>query len=154
MANLNGQNGLDRSLGIVGLALLVALTSIVVPGAALGQILPEPSGSSEQPQEPPPAPAPPPAARASPRATMRTFLEAMSLRDWNRAIATLNLPREEYTADVLAVRGRDRGAELKAVIDRVAYVQLEEVPEEMGDRSRYVWKTVADHPIALERVGQ
>ncbi len=51
MAKRNGQHRRDRSLGIVGLALLVALTSIVVPNAALGQILPEPSGSSEESQE-------------------------------------------------------------------------------------------------------
>jgi MscS family membrane protein len=155
MANLNGRNRLDQSLGIFGLAVLVALTSIAAPGAVMGQILPESAGPSEESQDqPPPPPSQPPAERASPRATMATFLEAVSERSWERAIATLNLPREEYGADVLAIRGRDRSAELKAVIDRVAFVELEAVPEDMGDRRRYVWETVAGHPIALERVGQ
>jgi len=40
------------------------------------------------------------------------------------------------------------------VIDRVAYVEIEEVPEDLGGRSRYVWRTVDGNPIALERVGQ
>jgi len=100
-------NGLDRGLGIVALAMIVVLTSIVLPGAALGLTLPGLTGASDQPPEQPaPTPAPPPTERASPRATMHTFLTAMAARDWERATATLHLPRDEYPADVLEMRGR------------------------------------------------
>jgi MscS family membrane protein len=85
---------------------------------------------------------------------MTTFLEAMNQREWDRAIATLNLERGGFSDDVIATRGRELGAELKAVIDRVAFVQLEEIPEELGDRSSYIWETVDGIPVSLERVGE
>jgi hypothetical protein len=85
---------------------------------------------------------------------MATFLEAMNQREWDRAIATLHLQREGFSDDVIATRGRELAAELKAVIDRVAFVQLEEMPEDLGERSSYVWETVDGIPVALERVGE
>jgi MscS family membrane protein len=100
-------------------------------------------------QQATPMPAPP-AERSSPRATMGTFLEAMGQREWDRAIATLDLRRDELPPDVISVRGRDLAAELKAVIDRVAYVHLEDIPESPRG-ARYVWRDVDGQPISLER---
>jgi MscS family membrane protein len=84
---------------------------------------------------------------------MRSFLEAVNEREWERAIATLNMRREGLGADVIVARGMDMAAELKAVIDRVAFVELEEVPRDMGVRQSYVWRTVEGIPITLEHVG-
>ncbi len=124
------------------------------PPLLAGQSLP---GLSEPPAqetegEPSEAAAVVPGERANPRATMRTFLVAMSEREWDRAIATFDLRHENLPKDVLAIRGREVAAQLKAVMDRVAYVRYEEIPEEMGDRSRYVWRTVEGNPVALERI--
>jgi MscS family membrane protein len=148
-----------RVLFVAGVALLV-LPSLLLPPPARAQSLPGlPGGTEQAPEEataetPPATPAPPPPERASPRATMTTFLEAMNQREWDRVIATLNLEREGYSDDVVATRGRDLGAELKAVIDRVAFVELEAIPERMRDRTSYIWETVNGIPISLERVGE
>jgi MscS family membrane protein len=135
--------------------LILLLTIIVlVPNPVVGQSLP---GLSEKPaqegeEELTETVAVLPVDRANPRATMRTFLTAMSERNWDRAISTLDLRHENLANDVLAVRGREVAAQLKAVMDRVAYVRYEEIPEEMGGRSRYLWRTVEGNPIALERI--
>jgi len=93
-----------------------------------------------------------PAERSSPRATMSTFLDAASKGQWDRATATLNLRRNGLPEDVVSVRGREASTELKAVIDRVSYVDLESIPEALLDRSDYVWQVVQGLPIGLERV--
>lgn len=93
-----------------------------------------------------------PAERSSPRATMSTFLDAASKGQWDRATATLNLRRNGLPDDVVSVRGREASTELKAVIDRVSYVDLESIPEALLDRSDYVWQVVQGLPIGLERV--
>jgi MscS family membrane protein len=85
---------------------------------------------------------------------MSTFLKAMGNRDWERAIATLHLPLDQYPADVVETRGRELSAELKAVIDRIEYVEVDKIPDDPGHRSPYVWRVVDGNPIALERVGQ
>jgi MscS family membrane protein len=143
-----------RDAGWRLLFLLLIVLSLTVPAAAPsahGQGLP---GLGEEAEATPePAPTPVPAGLASPRATMATFLEAMNALEWDRAIEALNLEREGFTSDVVAARGRDLAAQLKGVMDRVALVELEEVPDDMGSRSRYVWETVEGRPIALERVG-
>ncbi len=142
---------------LVGLVVMLVLSSLAGPLPGHAQSLPglPPTASQESAKpavETTPAPAPP--GRATPRATMETFLVAMSERNWEEAIATLDLRGEDFPADVAAARGRDLATELKSVIDRVAYVQLEEIPETEWDRSWYVWRTVEGHPIALERVGK
>ena len=144
------------SLALLLTVLVLAGPSLARP--ALGQELPGipglPGASEAEEAAPDPSPTPVPAERSSPRATMTTFLEAMNDLDWDRAIATLNMRREGLTADVVAARGRDLAAQLKGVIDRVAFVDPGKIPEDMGLRSRYVWETVEDTPIALERVGE
>jgi MscS family membrane protein len=141
---------------VLGLLLaLLPLASVALAPPVLGQELPGlPGTAATEEATPEPTPAPVPAERANPRATMTTFLEAMNDLDWDRAIATLNMPRAGYTSDVIAARGRELATQLKAVIDRVAWVELEEIPEDTGIRGRYVWRTVGDTPIALERVGE
>jgi MscS family membrane protein len=131
---------------------LILLAILASAPRAVGQGLLEPS--EEPASTPEPTPTPVPADLASPRATMATFLEAANERDWDKAIATLDMDRETYPDDVIATRGREQVAELKAVMDRVAYVELEKIPESMGDRDHYVWRTVEGLPIALDRVGQ
>jgi MscS family membrane protein len=141
----------DRRASVLVLLLLAAL-ALAPP--VVGQGIPGLSEPEEETEATPePAPSPVPEDRASPRATMATFLEAANERDWERAITTLNLDRESYPEDVIATRGRELVAELKGVMDRVAYVQLEEIPARGGDRDRYVWQMVEGLPIALERVG-
>ncbi len=101
-----------------------------------GQTLPGLAEKTAQEDSPNPPIETVPAERASPRATMRTFLVAMSERDWNRAIATLDLGHENLTGDVLATRGREVATQLKKVMDRVAFVRYEEIPEDAGGQSR------------------
>jgi MscS family membrane protein len=137
------------------LAIALACSGLVLPPSATAQGLPglgDPEGEAEPTPEASPTPVP--AGLASPRATMTTFLEAANDRDWEKAIATLDLDRERYPDDVIATRGREVVAELKGVMDRVAYVELEEIPKSTGDRDRYVWQRVEGLPISLERVGQ
>ena len=147
----------ESALLVGQLALLLALSSLALPPPLGAQSLPglsEPApeeGTDETAEAAPRRVSP---DRASPRATMETFLVAMSARDWERAIATLDLRGEDFPADVAATRGRDLATELKAVIDRVAFVRLEEIPTGEWDRSWYVWRTVEGHPLALERVGE
>ena len=62
------------------------------------------SDTSTAVEAPEATPAPPPAERASPRATMATFLEAVNQREWQRAIDTLHMRREGYTRDVVTAR--------------------------------------------------
>jgi MscS family membrane protein len=148
----------DRGAGQRLSALLLTLVLLfwLAPApAAFAQELPDLAGGAARTEaSPEPTPRPVPAERASPRATMTTFFEAMNLLDWERAIATLNLRRKGYTRDVVAARGVDLASQLKAVLDRVAFVELEEVPEDMGTHVLYVWQKVEGIPIALERVGE
>jgi MscS family membrane protein len=141
-----------RALVLLLIALPVA--GLVLAPSVLGQELPGVPGPAETEEAAPaPVPTPVPAGLASPRATMASFLEAMNTLEWDRAVATLNLEREDYTADVIAARGRDLAALLKGVIDRVAFVELEEIPDAPPeDQGVYVWKTVEGSPIALERM--
>jgi MscS family membrane protein len=128
--------------------LFTALVLLSLPVS--GQTLPGLAEEAVQ-EESPPLVETVPAERANPRATMRTFLVAISERDWDRAVATLDLGHENLTGDVLAARGREVASQLKRVMDRVAFVRYEEIPEDVGGRSRYVWRTVEGLPIALER---
>jgi MscS family membrane protein len=93
-------------------------------------------------------PAEPPASLASPRATMRTFLEAFPNRDWDAAVSTLDLSR--FTDGVRLLEGRDLATRLKDVIDRIAFVSLEDIPAE-GATSPWVWQTIDGLDIALEK---
>ncbi|MGA0027877.1 MAG: mechanosensitive ion channel family protein [Steroidobacteraceae bacterium] len=106
---------------------------------------------SEEVQSPEALPSAGVTARGSPRATMATFLEAASRGQWERAAATLNLPHEGLPEDVISIRGREASAELKGIIDRVAYVDLEAIPEAVVGRSDYVWQVVEGLPIGLEK---
>jgi MscS family membrane protein len=124
----------------------------LAPPLAVAQGLPGVPEEAEATPEPSPTPVP--AGLASPRATMTTFLESMNALDWDRAISTLNLDREGFTSDVVAAQGRDLAAQLKGVMDRVAFVDLDSIPVDMGGRSLYVWETVEGTPLALERVGE
>lgn len=137
------------------LVLVLVLCGLARPGSVGAQSLPGfPPSSAEEAEEPAePAPAPVAPERATPRATMETFLVAMSEQNWPVAIATLDLGAEGIPADVIANRGRDVAVQLKSVLDRVAFVETEDIPEDTGGRSLYVWQRVEGHPIALERVG-
>ena len=142
---------------LVGLVVMLVLSSVAWPLPGQAQSLPGlPTAAAQKSEEPAveTTPAPVPPGRATPRATMETFLVAMSERNWEKAIATLDLRGEDFPADVAAARGRDLATELKSVIDRVAFVRIEEIPEDTGGRGLYVWQRVEGLPIALERVGE
>lgn len=136
----------------VPVLLLTLLPLAGLAPSASGQAQPGGAGSEAE-ATPEPSASPVPAERSSPRETMATLLEAVNQGEWDRAVATLDLDRESYPDDVIAARGQDLAAELKAILDRVAFVQLDKIPEDTGDRSWYVWRTVEGIPISLERVG-
>ncbi len=136
---------------LLGLWAIACLLSIPVSGQTIPGITQPTSGEEESGSETPVV-QPVSQDRASPRATMRTFLDAMNARDWSRAIATLDLRHENLAPDVLASRGKEVAAELKAAVDRIAFVRFEEIPTDVGERRRYVWQTVDNYSIALERI--
>ena len=144
---------LSRIVGVPRLLLtLLPLATLALAPPSSGQGLPgfpAPAETEEATPEPPPRRVL--AERASPRATMTTFLESVNERDWPRAVDTLHMRRDGFTGDVILARGMDMAAELKAVIDRVAFVDLDEIPRDLGTRGTYVWRTVDGIPITLAR---
>ena len=88
---------------------------------------------------------------ASPRATMETFLNATSAGQWERAISTLNLPSEGLPSDVIASWGRESVSALRLVMDRLAEVDVESIPEPTPLQSVYVWQVIDEMPISIER---
>lgn len=136
-------------------SLLWLLAGCLTIPASMAQSLPQLPGLAGQATEVEETVAPAPilaAERSSPRATMSSFLDATARGQWTRASAALNLRREGLPEDVIAVRGREASTELKGVIDRVSYVDLESIPESVEGRSDYVWQVVEGLPIGLERV--
>ena len=101
---------------------------------------------------PPPAEATPAvvAGHASPRATLRTFLEAFyeDPVDLNRAAGCLDLGN--LPSEIRGMKGRELAAELKNVLDRTVYVDLGEVPD-TADGPPYIVLRGAEGEIALAR---
>ncbi len=82
----------------------------------------------------PEAPKPVPAERASPRATMRTFLDSAvaASKDKNALLldaAASCLDLSALPAGTRATTGRDLAIKLKEVIDRIALVDYETIPD-------------------------
>ena len=121
-----------------------------VPPALLGQ-----SGGAAEAVDDALGTAPEPAApvlvgRLSPRATMRTFLEAFPRRDWDAAIACLDLSHEGLSPAALRLRGREAATTLKDVIDRLRYVDFGDIPAE-PDGAAYVFHSGPAGGIVIER---
>lgn len=88
---------------------------------------------------------------SSPRATMRTFLEAFYLEggpDLGWAAACLDL--REVPTEARGVRGRELAAELKGVIDRTRYVEYEEIPD-AAEGPPYVFLRRVEGEVVIER---
>lgn len=84
-------------------------------------------------QDPAPEPTPAslvPTEHGSARDTMTTFLEAFykDPADLDAAAACLDLSR--ISKEAREVKGREVAAELKEILDRTAYVRLDEIPDE------------------------
>jgi len=82
----------------------------------------------------PAQPAPDAPDRSSARATMRSFLEAVndaaSGEDERLDDAAACLDLGTLAADVPRAKGRQLAADLKEIIDRTRYVQLDEIPDD------------------------
>ena len=87
---------------------------------------------------------------ASPRATLTTFLEAFYEvpADLGRAADCLDLG--DLPSEIRGIKGRELAAELKNVLDRTVYVDLEEVPD-ATDGSTYIVLRGAEGEVALAR---
>jgi len=90
------------------------------------------------------------AEHASPRATLTTFLEAFyeDPADLDRAAGCLDLG--VLPSEIRGIKGRELAAELKNVLDRTVYIDLEEVPD-AADGSPYIVMRGAEGEVALER---
>ncbi len=90
------------------------------------------------------------AEHASPQATLTTFLEAFyeEPADLDRAAGCLDLG--DLPPEIRGIKGRELAAELKNVLDRTVYVDLEEVPN-AADGPPYIVLRGAEGEIALER---
>ncbi len=87
---------------------------------------------------------------ASPRATLTTFLEAFyeEPADLGRAADCLDLG--DLPSEIRGIKGRELAAELKNVLDRTVYVDLEEVPD-AAEGSPYIVLRGAEGEVALAR---
>ena len=90
------------------------------------------------------------AEHASPRATLTTFLEAFyeDPADLDRAAGCLDLG--VLPSEIRGIKGRELAAELKNVLDRTVYVDLEEVPD-ATDGSPYIVLRGSEGEVVLER---
>ncbi|MCA9513703.1 MAG: hypothetical protein KC635_02060, partial [Myxococcales bacterium] len=115
-------------------ATLALVATVVVHLGAHAQLPPTAGGGAAPSAEAPPAAAPVPEEHASPRATMRTFLEATVAADANdddteldRAAACLDLRALPVAGRTDA--GRELAIKLKEVIDRVRFVVYDDIPD-------------------------
>lgn len=107
--------------GRLGLVLL----SLFAIWTAFGQALPGlPSAS-------PNAPSGPPEDLASPRATMRTFLESVNAEDMSRARTTLNLSRVPGVEQ--ESMGNRLARQMLQIINRTAFVDVDRIPLEVTE---------------------
>jgi MscS family membrane protein len=142
-------------------ALVLSLASLAFlgpMGATLrAQPLPALAPTVAKPADPEPAPEVP-AAYASPRATLRTFLEAMAAAaatgdKQHVRTAALCLDLSHLPAGVVEDLGADLAVKLKDVMDHLSLVRLASVPTVVEGDS-WVWRTLETPParIALARV--
>jgi MscS family membrane protein len=128
------------------------MAALLVPSAS-GQLAQGVEPPETPAAEPTPTPVPVPEGLESPRATMRTFLEAFvideasgkpRLEDAARCLDLSEIP--EVARDR---KGVELAVQLKDVIDRIAFVELETIPEDV-DSGRYVWyRDPAAGPVAM-----
>ncbi len=90
------------------------------------------------------------AEHASPQATLRTFLEAFYEEPVDLARAASCLDLRNLPSEIRGIKGRELAVELKDVLDRTVYVDLEEVPD-VADGSPYIVLRGAEGEIALAR---
>ncbi len=86
----------------------------------------------------------------SPRATLSTFLEAFyeETVDLEQAAGCLDLGN--LPSEIRGIKGRELAAELKDVLDRTVFVDLEEVPDEASGPP-YIVLRGAEGEVALAR---
>ncbi len=92
-----------------------------------------------------------PAARRTPRATMKSFIEAMNATppDFQEAIACLN--PVEQDPETWNVVGRELASKLKNVMDKIGVVVYTDIPES-PDGPEYVWYTSNTGNIVIGKV--
>jgi len=90
------------------------------------------------------------AGHASPRATLRTFLEAFYEEPVDLDLAAGCLDLGNLPPEIRGIKGRELAVELKNVLDRTVYVDLEEVPNAAGG-SPYIVLRGAEGEVALAR---
>lgn len=97
-------------------------------------------GGDAEPADAAPAPPPPetvevPPGLSSPRATMRTFLEAFDPEKRDPEVEPLEqaarcLDLSELREDLRTRQGKELAASLKEVIDRTAYIEFDRIPDD------------------------
>lgn len=85
----------------------------------------------------------------TPRATMRTFLEAMADGEVQSAAACLDL--SGIPAGVRKIKGRELAVQLKEVIDRIRFVRYEEIPDTREGDSYVFYRHERAGAIVIDR---
>jgi len=94
-----------------------------------------------------------PAARRTPRATMVTFLDAMSARPPDLKSAVQCLDPTGRDAETWPVTARTLATQLKNVMDKIKLVVLTEIPD-APDAPPFVWYTSQTGNIVLTRIDE
>lgn len=91
------------------------------------------------------------AARRSPRATMKTFLEAMNAEPQDLGAAVRCLDPTGQDPEAWKVLGLDLAAKLKIVMDKTKVVVHINIPDE-PEGEKYVWDTASTGNIVIGRI--
>ncbi len=92
-----------------------------------------------------------PVVRRTPRATMGTFLDAMSSDPPDITAAIMCLDPTGQDAETWAVKGKELATKLKNVMDKTRVVVLADIPEATDD-GRYVWYTGQTGNITIGQI--
>ncbi len=94
-------------------------------------------------------PVPVPSQRANARATMSSFLSDFTDdNDLSEAVACLDLSESGLTTNLRATRGRELAIQLKGVIDRIRFVDLEEISDDPSGQP-FTFATVSGTAIRI-----
>lgn len=93
-----------------------------------------------------------PAARRDPRATMKTFLDAMSPDAPDLAAAAACLDRGERPKQAWGTKSKEYAAQLKSVMDKTKLVVVTEIPTTTPGGEPYVWHSSELGNIEIGRI--
>lgn len=118
----------------------VVLLLALVPVVASGQSLPVDNSTATPPTDPPAPPANASLVRKlkSPRATMKTFLDAVNQDDLETAALCLDISQLQAAEEARKKKSEEYAYKLKDTIDRICRVQYFSIPDQDDHGEDYV----------------